>query len=96
MSTTTKTTTEPSRPQAVELSHLQPSSSSNQENQPTYQNNNAPSENDKAKHDWLLYFKLISCGASFFFSGVNDGSLGALLPYVIRSYGLTAAIASSV
>lgn len=46
--------------------------------------------------DWMLLFKLISCGASFFVSGMNDGSLGALLPYVIRSYGVTTAIASSV
>jgi fucose permease len=41
-------------------------------------------------------FQLISCGVSFFVAGVNDGSLGALLPYIIRSYGLTTAIASSV
>lgn len=46
--------------------------------------------------DWKLLFQLTSCGVSFFVAGVNDGSLGALLPYVIRSYGLTAAIASSV
>lgn len=46
--------------------------------------------------DWKLLFKLVSCGISFFVAGVNDGSLGALLPYIIRSYGLTTAIASSV
>jgi len=46
--------------------------------------------------DWTLLFQLISCGVSFFVAGVNDGSLGALLPYIIRSYGLTTAIASSV
>lgn len=46
--------------------------------------------------DGKLLFQLASCGASFFVAGVNDGSLGALLPYVIRSYGLTTAIASSV
>jgi fucose permease len=48
------------------------------------------------KRDWKLLSQLISCGVSFFVAGVNDGSLGALLPYVIRSYGLTTAIASSV
>lgn len=48
------------------------------------------------KRDWKLLFQLMSCGVSFFVAGVNDGSLGALLPYVIRSYGLTTAIASSV
>jgi fucose permease len=46
--------------------------------------------------DWKPIFQLISCGVSFFVAGVNDGSLGALLPYIIRSYGLTTAIASSV
>jgi len=46
--------------------------------------------------DWRRLFQLISCGVSFFVAGVNDGSLGALLPYIIRSYGLTTAIASSV
>jgi hypothetical protein len=46
--------------------------------------------------DWNRLFQLISCGVSFFVAGVNDGSLGALLPYIIRSYGLTTAIASSV
>jgi len=50
----------------------------------------------KTGRDWNLLFKLASCGVSFFVAGVNDGSLGALLPYIIRSYGLTAAIASSV
>jgi hypothetical protein len=50
---------------------------------------------DKTR-DWKRLFQLISCGVSFFVAGVNDGSLGALLPYIIRSYGLTTAIASSV
>jgi hypothetical protein len=50
----------------------------------------------KPGRDWNLLFQLTSCGVSFFVAGVNDGSLGALLPYIIRSYGLTAAIASSV
>ncbi|KAM0718894.1 hypothetical protein Q7P37_005966 [Cladosporium fusiforme] len=93
MSTTTTTLTEPSRTQDVELSHLPHSSA----DQTTEQNRlDEPAEHSKPSRDWQLYFKLLSCGASFFFSGLNDGSLGALLPYVIRSYGLTAAIASSV
>lgn len=40
--------------------------------------------------------KLLSAGFSFFVAGVNDGSLGALIPYVIRDYGITTAILSSV
>lgn len=96
MSTTTTTVTVPAQTEDVELSYL-PSSSSTRNEENTYQDeSDAHPENTKPSHDWQLYFKLISCGASFFFSGVNDGSLGALLPYVIRSYGLTAAIASTV
>lgn len=56
----------------------------------------APPDTQSKGRNWQLWFKLISCGASFFVAGVNDGSLGALLPYIIRSYGLTTAIASSV
>ncbi|PGH15019.1 hypothetical protein AJ79_02701 [Helicocarpus griseus UAMH5409] len=33
-----------------------------------------------------LYLKLISSGFSFFVAGINDGSLGSLIPYVLRSY----------
>ncbi|TQS33526.1 hypothetical protein Golomagni_06126, partial [Golovinomyces magnicellulatus] len=42
------------------------------------------------------YLKLISAGFSFFVAGVNDGSIGALLPYVIREYHVSKAIVSSV
>jgi hypothetical protein len=35
-----------------------------------------------------LYPKIISAGLSFFMAGVNDGSLGSLIPYVIRSYSI--------
>ncbi|KAJ5682284.1 hypothetical protein N7462_005449 [Penicillium macrosclerotiorum] len=35
-----------------------------------------------------LYPKILSAGVSFFVAGVNDGSLGSLIPYVIRSYGI--------
>lgn len=96
MSTTTTTVTEPAQTEGVELSYLS-NSSSTRNGEDTYQDeSNTHAESDKPGRDWQLYFRLISCAASFFFSGVNDGSLGALLPYVIRSYGLTAAIASSV
>jgi hypothetical protein len=57
---------------------------------------NSTQATNKPRRDWKLLFQLTSCGVSFFVAGVNDGSLGALLPYIIRSYGLTAAIASSV
>jgi hypothetical protein len=30
--------------------------------------------------------KLFSAGFSFFVAGVNDGSMGALLPYILREF----------
>ncbi|KAB5540536.1 major facilitator superfamily domain-containing protein [Coniochaeta sp. 2T2.1] len=48
------------------------------------------------KLDIATLLKLISAGFSFFVAGVNDGSIGALIPYVIRSYGITTAIISSL
>ncbi|KAJ5094662.1 Major facilitator superfamily domain general substrate transporter [Penicillium angulare] len=35
-----------------------------------------------------LYPKIFSAGVSFFVAGINDGSLGSLIPYVIRSYDI--------
>lgn len=32
--------------------------------------------------------KIFSCGLSFFVAGFNDGSLGAIIPYMIRSYNI--------
>ncbi|EGR47476.1 uncharacterized protein TRIREDRAFT_79202 [Trichoderma reesei QM6a] len=43
-----------------------------------------------------MYLKLISAGFSFFVAGVNDGAIGALIPYFIRDYNVTTAIVSSV
>lgn len=43
-----------------------------------------------------VYLKLISAGFSFFVAGVNDGSIGALIPYVIRQFDINTAIVSSV
>jgi hypothetical protein len=46
--------------------------------------------------DKAMYLKLISAGFSFFVAGVNDGAIGALIPYFIRDYNVTTAIVSSV
>lgn len=46
--------------------------------------------------DRLPYLKIMSAGFSFFVAGVNDGSIGALLPYVIREFHISTAIVSSV
>lgn len=40
--------------------------------------------------------KLLSAGFSFFVAGVNDGSIGALLPYIIREYQISNAIVSAM
>lgn len=40
--------------------------------------------------------KLLSAGFSFFVAGVNDGSIGALLPYIIREYHVSRAIVSAL
>lgn len=39
-------------------------------------------------HTKWLYPKIFSAGVSFFVAGVNDGSLGSLIPYIIRSYDI--------
>lgn len=36
----------------------------------------------------LLLLKLISSGFSFFVAGLNDGSLGALVPYIRQEYDI--------
>ncbi|KAH8912758.1 MFS general substrate transporter [Coniochaeta sp. PMI_546] len=58
------------------------------------QDGTSPSTSQKLDKATLL--KLISSGFSFFVAGVNDGSIGALIPYVIRSYGITTAVISSL
>ncbi|EHK44471.1 hypothetical protein TRIATDRAFT_223880 [Trichoderma atroviride IMI 206040] len=44
----------------------------------------------------LAYLRLAAAGVSFFVAGTNDGSIGALIPYVIREYNVNTAIVSSV
>lgn len=39
-------------------------------------------------------FKILSAGISFFVAGINDGSLGSLIPYVMRSYSINAKMIS--
>lgn len=58
------------------------------------QDGTPPSTTQKLDRATLL--KLISAGYSFFVAGVNDGSIGALIPYVIRSYGITTAVVSAL
>lgn len=46
--------------------------------------------------DRRTLLRLTSAGFSFFVAGINDGSLGVLIPWVIRDYGINTAILSSV
>ncbi|KAK3385971.1 MFS transporter [Podospora didyma] len=46
--------------------------------------------------DSSTLLKLICAGFSFFVAGVNDGSIGALIPHVIRYYGITTAIVTGL
>ncbi|KAJ5994203.1 hypothetical protein N7451_009927 [Penicillium sp. IBT 35674x] len=45
------------------------------------------SEPNQPQTKWL-YPKIFSAGVSFFVAGVNDGSLGSLIPYIIPSYDI--------
>lgn len=42
------------------------------------------------------YLKIASACFCFFIGGTNIGSVGALIPYIIRDYGVSTAIVSSV
>ncbi|KAJ4262940.1 hypothetical protein NW762_006553 [Fusarium torreyae] len=85
MATTTQTETR--APEAFELRPESPAQTSLNENEPPH-SANKPSTAD------LL--KILSAGFSFFVAGVNDGSIGALVPHIIRDYDVTTAIVSSV
>ena len=39
----------------------------------------------------LVRLKVLSAAFAFFNTGVNDGSLGALIPYILRDYSITTA-----
>ena len=38
--------------------------------------------------DRRTILKLLSAGFSFFFAGCNDGSIGTLIPYLLRAYNI--------
>ncbi|KAJ5428677.1 hypothetical protein N7445_010131 [Penicillium cf. griseofulvum] len=49
---------------------------------------NEPSQDLSSPVPKWMYAKILSAGLSFFVAGVNDGSLGSLIPYVIRTYDI--------
>ncbi|WYZ36137.1 hypothetical protein EsH8_XI_000020 [Colletotrichum jinshuiense] len=48
------------------------------------------------KIDKATLLKLIAAGFGFFISGVNDGSVGPLLPYMIQDYNINTAVVSII
>ncbi|KAJ5604364.1 MFS transporter, partial [Penicillium lagena] len=42
------------------------------------------------------YLRLISAGFAFFVAGVNDGSLGALMPYILNTYHIGTNVVTAV
>ncbi|KAM0405666.1 hypothetical protein HYE67_009997 [Fusarium culmorum] len=57
---------------------------------------NNPPQSASNKPNTVELLKIFSAGFSFFVAGVNDGSIGALVPHIIRDYDVTTAIVSSV
>ncbi|ESU07555.1 hypothetical protein FGSG_02158 [Fusarium graminearum PH-1] len=55
-----------------------------------------PPQSASNKPNTVELLKIFSAGFSFFVAGVNDGSIGALVPHIIRDYDVTTAIVSSV
>lgn len=61
--------------QDIELSPIEP-------NAPP----SAPPDDDDNVLNKKNIMKILAAGFSFFFAGANDGSLGALTPYILRTY----------
>lgn len=86
------TATETAVEHAIELTDLAQGSSHEEVGPHETQPEEGPSEGLGK----LAYLRLISAAFSFFVAGTNDGSIGALIPYVIREYNISTAIVSSV
>ncbi|KAH7258744.1 hypothetical protein MRS44_009746 [Fusarium solani] len=53
-------------------------------------------EPESDRLDKGAYLRIFTACFSFFVAGINDGSLGALIPYMIRDYQITTAIVSII
>lgn len=73
---------------SIELSsrvrHGRPVSQDLEEQTPVPVSSNPPSDSIS-----LPRLKLLSAGFSFFVAGTNDGSMGPLLPYILKDYRIT-------
>lgn len=94
MATTTQL--EPAR--VVEPIELQSfHDSTRRESRRSSANNPSPVPQDAPEGDGLdgaTVLKLMAAAFSFFMSGISDGSIGPLIPYIIREYNLSTAIVS--
>jgi hypothetical protein len=93
MSTTTTTTT--LEPATIELNPLK----ENDKSQPVLAQatlgSDVVDEHDNST-DKLPYLKMFSAGYSFFVAGINDGSLGPIIPYLLREYKISTGTVSLV
>lgn len=48
--------------------------------------NSSEGRDDKLSTQAII--KVVAASISFFFAGNNDGSLGALIPYILRTYNV--------
>ncbi|OGM49602.1 hypothetical protein ABOM_001619 [Aspergillus bombycis] len=51
-------------------------------------NEHISTQSSKPEEVKWRYAKVLSAGLSFFVAGINDGSLGSIIPYIIRTYGI--------
>lgn len=102
MSTTTATMTaqgDPHTPTPLETLTPRLNTTSTTTNQPSNSINNTtptPTPNQPPKTTKHPLPKLLSTAFSFFVAGVNDGSIGALIPYILRSYNITTALVTTL
>ncbi|KAG7152156.1 Bypass of stop codon protein 6 like [Verticillium longisporum] len=93
------TTTIELEPVQVHGSHdlsANPSKPSSPRLAPTEHRTQAIGEEEPQGLSRATKLKLLAAGVSFFVSGTNDGSIGALVPYFIRDYELSTAVASII
>lgn len=79
----------PSKHEPAEINLGQPSDLSHADRAPGR-------DTEPIQHSSDTLFKLASAGLSFLCAGMNDGSLGALIPYILRAYNVNTDLVSVV
>ncbi|KAF2628337.1 MFS general substrate transporter [Macroventuria anomochaeta] len=80
-------TTEPTI--ALQQIELQPTGSNANANQREWASDGIPSDKTQEALTKNNILKVVAASVSFFFAGNNDGSLGALTPYILRTYNVS-------